>query len=373
MLHRSRNNPRSWRCSCIFGGRFLTVPTVTVSDGYSSGNWIGSATKNQFETFFFIFFHILPIAKWFGSQVSATVVQFLEWSSFCKLFWKSFGILRIKIITRRFGRLVQWFQLVPFTISFSNRIGTHLAWVRIPLALWYNLFGLNLFHFVHFYVKSFKSQCFMFKVDLDHLGNIYLTSESMFNGLKEVWRWFCWHHDVFDIFADWPVCSSFRMCDWKLPPHFYSMLLITLTYTGRGESIVLVCVVVCSLVYVVSVNVCCVCVILSCVLIHTLTHGVLTHICCKMTVQSIFMTLHFDTFLTLCCCTTQIPVWLRDKYCPFKIHSVWLLCVDSSFKYKSSDLCVGVSHFMVVLLLSLTSAVPAYIPTRYYGAYIVWL
>ena len=122
-----------------------------------------------------------------------------------------------------------------------------------------------------------------------------------------------------------------------------------------------VCIVVCSHQCVASVNVCCVCVVLRCVLIHTLTHGVVTHICCKITVQSIFMTLHFNTFLTLCCCTTQIPVWLRDKYCPFKIHSVWLLCVDSTFKYKSSNTCVDVSHCMVVLFWSHTSAVPTYI------------
>jgi hypothetical protein len=42
--------------------------------------------KNQFETFFFNFFHILPIAKWFGSQVSAVVVQFFLRSSIFKLF-----------------------------------------------------------------------------------------------------------------------------------------------------------------------------------------------------------------------------------------------------------------------------------------------
>jgi hypothetical protein len=106
------------------------------------------------------------------------------------------------------------------------------------------------------------------------------------------------------------------------------------------------------------VNVCCVCVILCCVLIHTLTHGVVTHICCKITVQSIFMTLHFNTFLTLCCCTTQIPVWLRDKYCPFKIYNVWLLCVDNTFQYKSSDVCVVVTQSLVMLLWSHTSAVP---------------
>jgi len=100
--------------------------------------------------------------------------------------------------------------------------------------------------------------------------------------------------------------------------------------------------------YVVCVLFCVVCWFTHCV---PLTHGVHTHICCKMTVQSIFMTLHFNTFLTLCC-TTQIPVWLRDKYCPFKIYNVWLPCVDSTFKYKSSDVCVYVSHFMVVLLQS---------------------
>ena len=59
-----------------------------------------------------------------------------------------------------------------------------------------------------------------------------------------------------------------------------------------------VCIVVCSHQCVASVNVCCVCVVLCFVLIHTLTHGVLTHICCKMMVQSIFATLHFNTFLT---------------------------------------------------------------------------
>ena len=46
--------------------------------------------KNHFETFFSFFFHILPIAKWFGSQVSAIVVQFLLRSSFFKLFSQKF-------------------------------------------------------------------------------------------------------------------------------------------------------------------------------------------------------------------------------------------------------------------------------------------
>jgi len=104
-----------------------------------------------------------------------------------------------------------------------------------------------------------------------------------------------------------------------------------------------------------------------CVDSHTvfpLTHGVRTHICWKTTLQSIFTTLYFDTFLTLCCCTTQIPVWLRDKYCPFKIHNVWLVWVESIFQYKSSDVCVDVSHCMVMLFLSLTSAVPGIYPNK---------
>jgi hypothetical protein len=107
-----------------------------------------------------------------------------------------------------------------------------------------------------------------------------------------------------------------------------------------------------------SVNVCCVCAILSCVLIHTLTHDLHTHISCKITVQSIFITLRFNTFLTLCCCTSQSCLARVTKYCPFKIYNVWLLCVNNIFKYKSSDVCVEVSLSLVVLLWSLTSAVP---------------
>jgi len=61
------------------------------------------------------------------------------------------------------------------------------------------------------------------------------------------------------------------------------------------------------------VNVCCVCVILCCVLIHTPSHGVLTHICCKMMVQSICMTLHFNTFLTLLLRYIPYSVSLQDS------------------------------------------------------------
>lgn len=111
----------------------------------------------------------------------------------------------------------------------------------------------------------------------------------------------------------------------------------------------------------------CVCYFVLCVDSHTvfpLTHDVRTHICWKTTLQSIFTILYFDTFLTPCCCTTQIPVWLRDKYCPFKIHNVWLVWVESIFQYKSSDVCVDVSHCMVMLFVSLTSAVPGIYPNK---------
>jgi hypothetical protein len=58
------------------------------------------------EHFFFIFFTFCRIAKWYSRRISARVVQFLLRSSFCKLFLKSFGILRIKIM----GSLGDWFS-----------------------------------------------------------------------------------------------------------------------------------------------------------------------------------------------------------------------------------------------------------------------
>ena len=50
-------------------------------------------SKKSFRSIFFIFFHIFPIAKWYGNQISAIVVRILLWSSFCKLFsWKFWQI-----------------------------------------------------------------------------------------------------------------------------------------------------------------------------------------------------------------------------------------------------------------------------------------
>jgi len=86
MLHRSRNNPQSWRCSCICVWRFLDC---TYCDRF---RWVQQQKLNRIRhkksvrNIFFHFFHIFPIAKWFGSQVSGIVVQFLLRSSIWKLF-----------------------------------------------------------------------------------------------------------------------------------------------------------------------------------------------------------------------------------------------------------------------------------------------
>ena len=172
-------------------------------------------------------------------------------------------------------------------------------------------------------------------------GNIYLSLKTNVQWMESGLKVSCRRYDVFDIFTDWHACSSFRMLCWKLPPHLYQMLLVTLTHIGRGESIVYVCVVICWHSMCWSVNVCCVCVILCCVLIHTLhTHDVRTHICCKMTVQSILMTLHFNTFLTLCC-TSQICVARVTSTVPSR-YTMCGYCVWKFIQYKSSDICVDV-------------------------------
>ena len=71
-----------------------------------------------------------------------------------------------------------------------------------------------------------------------------------------------------------------------------------------------------------NVKVCCVCVILCYVLIHSLTHDVHTHICCKITVQSVFITIGCNTFLTF----SAVPlrhVWLES---PSTVPSRYTIC-----------------------------------------------
>jgi hypothetical protein len=60
---------------------FWTVPTVTVSDRYSSSRKIGSATKNQCETFFSFFSHfsdsqmVWQSSIWHSGSIPITIIN----------------------------------------------------------------------------------------------------------------------------------------------------------------------------------------------------------------------------------------------------------------------------------------------------------
>ena len=196
-----RKNDTRWRCRCVFVEDFW-IWLMTVSNSTLKWTWLSDQQKIISEQFFSFFFAFCRIAKWYGDRISGIVVQFLLWSSFCKLFSQKFDNLRIKIMRWWFGRLAQWFQLVLFTIYFPIQLahryyGFETHWLS---GLFY--FNVNLFYFVSFSCQVVKILLFHAEWSLWCLGNIYLPSEWMYNEWKVVvevslstswcvW-YFCW-------------------------------------------------------------------------------------------------------------------------------------------------------------------------------------
>jgi len=182
MLHRLRKNPQSWRCSCIFGQRFLTVPTLWAFQvGTAAETESDPPQKNHFETFFSFFFHILPIAKWFGSQVSAIVVQFLLRSSFFKLFSQKFWYFTDKNQNTTVWATGRMVSLGSCHILFLQLNWHSYSMGSNPIDAVINLFWHEFILFWSFSCEVIQISLFHVQWSLWSLGNIYLALEWMSN------------------------------------------------------------------------------------------------------------------------------------------------------------------------------------------------
>ena len=137
----------------------------------------------------FIFFrekgHLVKLVKIMPVETLCVSVRFSQPVCNCFLFFSlEVLLLAVRISQWVCGSAVGSFVLVLFANPFHSSIGTHIAWVRSPEQLWFNLFSMKAKEFRHFidcHLQKIKIHQWEGLTSIQSLGNIYLMSLLLCN------------------------------------------------------------------------------------------------------------------------------------------------------------------------------------------------